>query len=119
MTLRGADVAVLVIAAYQRFISPYKGFVCAYRVLHGGQSCSAYAMAAFQQHGFVAGWYQMQRRFVSCAQAAEDLRQGTPGKGVFRRKVEYCAGAATGRKAQCCADSACDPGCSLLLRWLS
>ena len=30
------------ISAYQRFISPHKGWCCAYAALHGGPSCSAY-----------------------------------------------------------------------------
>jgi len=91
MTSSAANVFASLITAYQRFISPHKGFVCAYRVCHGGQSCSAHAKAAFRQHGLVVGWRHMWRRFVLCAQAAEDIRQAKPGKGASGRRADYCA----------------------------
>lgn len=31
---------------YQNFISPYKGFSCAHRVVHGGDGCSGFAKTA-------------------------------------------------------------------------
>lgn len=105
MTSRAANVFASLIAAYQRFISPHKGFVCAYRVLHGGQSCSAHAKAAFQQHGLVVGWLQMRQRFALCAQAAKGIRKANLGKGASGRKADYCA------------EGACI-GCSLF-SWLS
>ncbi|OYD52425.1 membrane protein insertion efficiency factor YidD [Thauera humireducens] len=105
MTSCAATVVASLITAYQRFISPHKGFVCAFRVHHGGQSCSAHAKVAFQQHGLVVGWRQMRRRFVLCAQAAEEIRQSKSGKDASGRKADYCA------------EGAC-LGCSLF-SWLS
>jgi len=40
-TVLDAFVSML-ISLYQRYVSPYKGFRCAHRVLHGGDSCSEY-----------------------------------------------------------------------------
>jgi len=42
------------IAAYQRHISPHKGFHCAYRVQHGGQSCSGYIKRMIHERGLMA-----------------------------------------------------------------
>lgn len=36
------QIAIACIGGYQRYLSPHKGFVCAHRRLHGGDSCSQY-----------------------------------------------------------------------------
>ncbi len=37
------SLAIAAITGYQRYLSPYKGFRCAHRVLHQGESCSQYS----------------------------------------------------------------------------
>ncbi|HIQ07804.1 MAG TPA: membrane protein insertion efficiency factor YidD, partial [Thiotrichaceae bacterium] len=39
------------ISLYQRNISPHKGFTCAHRGLHGGDSCSEYARKKLLEKG--------------------------------------------------------------------
>jgi putative component of membrane protein insertase Oxa1/YidC/SpoIIIJ protein YidD len=43
--------AINSITAYQQYISPHKGYCCAYRILSGEPSCSAYAIQQIQTHG--------------------------------------------------------------------
>ncbi len=40
-------IAVALISGYQEYISPRKGFSCAYRILHGDESCSHYIKRMF------------------------------------------------------------------------
>ena len=47
----GARLAIAAISGYQRFVSPYKGYRCAHRLHHGGESCSQYVKRELQQQG--------------------------------------------------------------------
>lgn len=58
------------ITGYQRYISPYKGFCCAYRVKHGGMSCSEYVKQALLQHGIWRAIPIAKQRFGECKLAA-------------------------------------------------
>ena len=66
--------ATSLISFYQRYISPHKGFRCAHRVYHGGQSCSGYAKTVVQQHGLGAAIPLIRQRFSACGQAARMMR---------------------------------------------
>lgn len=63
--------ATAAIRLYQRYISPRKGFGCAYRINLGGASCSNYAIRALRRHGVRVGFIATLRRFARCAQAYE------------------------------------------------
>ncbi|WP_370878352.1 membrane protein insertion efficiency factor YidD [Variovorax paradoxus] len=65
--------AIAAIDAYQRFISPYKGFRCAHRVRTGGASCSQFAKRALDRLGMMAGILVTIRRFEACAASARIL----------------------------------------------
>lgn len=62
-------VGIVAIAGYQKHISPHKGFVCAHRVLYGGESCSAYIKRVIAQEGLIAAWEKSHTRFQACKQA--------------------------------------------------
>lgn len=81
--------AIVGISGYQRYLSPRKGFACAYRVRHGGPGCSGFAKAAIQQHGLRAAIPLVRQRFAACRDAAEEL-QGQPGKRDNREKESWC-----------------------------
>jgi putative component of membrane protein insertase Oxa1/YidC/SpoIIIJ protein YidD len=66
-------IAALLIRMYQRFISPYKGFRCAHRVLHGGPSCSEFARLYVQENNFWAMFPALRMRFRECRMAKETL----------------------------------------------
>ena len=54
------------ISAYQRHVSPHKGFYCAYRVHTGRQSCSVLGYRAVRRYGVIAGLVVLQRRTHRC-----------------------------------------------------
>ncbi|WP_254452134.1 membrane protein insertion efficiency factor YidD [Duganella vulcania] len=54
------------IAAYQRYLSPLKGFSCAFRVHTGRDSCSQYGKRAIGRHGVAAGLLLLKRRMEDC-----------------------------------------------------
>ena len=61
------------ITLHQRHISPYKGFQCAYRVLHGGDSCSQYVKRMVLQQGVWNIFSTARKRFSECRYAKEAL----------------------------------------------
>jgi len=58
--------ALILIRSYQRFVSPYKGFCCAYRVHTGRASCSTLGYRAIQRHGIFGGLSMLQKRTHRC-----------------------------------------------------
>lgn len=57
------------IDTYQRYISPYKGFRCAYHVHTGRRSCSAYARVIVRRLGAFALFSAMPRQLRRCRAA--------------------------------------------------
>ena len=97
--------ALAAITAYQRHLSPRKGFCCAHRVQHGGPSCSEYARQTLIVYGLRQTMPLLRQRLRACREAArafsadrddEDKRN----KPWWRQVLE-------------CADifSFCDAGC--------
>jgi putative component of membrane protein insertase Oxa1/YidC/SpoIIIJ protein YidD len=61
--------ALAAIRAYQRVISPHKGFVCAYRVHTGRCSCSELGYRAIRRFGVGKGWLVLRERTARCGVA--------------------------------------------------
>ncbi len=61
--------ALLCIRLYQRFLSPYKGFCCAYRHHTGRGSCSALGYRAIRRFGVWRGWGVLRERLYRCGVA--------------------------------------------------
>lgn len=84
--------ALLLIAAYQRWISPRKGFRCAHSVLHGGTGCSGYAKQALREHGFWSALGLVRQRLRDCRSALgelvaqQEVDEDMPGKADPPRK---------------------------------
>ena len=66
--------AVAGIGLYQRYVSPYKGFSCAHRVVRRGWSCSEFGKRAFARHDTATAWSLLKRRLARCRTAYEALR---------------------------------------------
>lgn len=60
---------ILMIDGYQRYLSPYKRFRCAYKVETGGRSCSAFGKNALKRRGVMIGAFLIFRRIGKCSQA--------------------------------------------------
>ena len=69
-----SELALGAIWGYQRFLSPRKGFRCAYSVLHGGTGCSGFAKYAIRDHGFWGAIPEIRQRFRDCRDASRTLR---------------------------------------------
>jgi len=83
-----ASLAVALIDSYQRFVSPYKGFVCAYRARHRKRSsCSQFGKRAVERLGLLTGFSLIRRRFAKCHAAKQVLDYQTPRKREESNRV--------------------------------
>jgi putative component of membrane protein insertase Oxa1/YidC/SpoIIIJ protein YidD len=75
LLLRVVDsLAIAAISGYQRYLSPYKGFLCAHRMLHKGESCSQYVKRKVQEEGLVAAVRGSRTRFIECEEANQVIQ---------------------------------------------
>lgn len=58
-----------IIRFYQKYISPYKGFCCAYRCYTGHASCSDLGYRAIRHYGIRRGIGVLRQRLVKCGVA--------------------------------------------------
>ncbi len=70
---RAVDAAI---GAYQRHLSPRKGFTCAYLAADGARSCSAIIRTLVAERGVLGALLPTLRQFVACGRAASALRSG-------------------------------------------
>ena len=68
-------VAAMAIEAYQRHLSPRKGFRCAHRALHHGPSCSEFGRRVSLRRGIFGMLPLLWRRLRACGDAARHLAQ--------------------------------------------
>jgi putative component of membrane protein insertase Oxa1/YidC/SpoIIIJ protein YidD len=98
--------ALALIGAYQRHVSPKKGYVCALRASGGGRSCSRYGARAIARAGVGPGAVLVWRRLRECAAAATALAQPAPSAGAWeageRRIFGACAPAVSEGRKLCC-----------------
>jgi len=87
------------IRAYQRNISPHKGFACAYRVQVGAASCSTLGYRAIRRFGLRRGWTVLQQRLTRCGLAH---RRQQPKTGGLSPQAGLC---------DLGCDMPCDPSC--------
>jgi putative component of membrane protein insertase Oxa1/YidC/SpoIIIJ protein YidD len=91
------------ILAYQRWISPHKGYCCAYRRLTGARSCSEYARQTVLAHGVVTLARALPRQFARCrrayatllamtaaAEGGEQVSDKRPARGRRADSDHYC-----------------------------
>ena len=62
------------IRLYQRYVSPRKGYVCAYGRLHGRRSCSDHVLHRVEVLGVWAALRRLPSRFRACGRASNELR---------------------------------------------
>jgi putative component of membrane protein insertase Oxa1/YidC/SpoIIIJ protein YidD len=96
--------ALAAIKGYQRHLSPYKGYACAYRVAHGGTGCSGFAKTAIADLGLFRAIPAIRLRFAACRDAAEELRE----QKQKREKDKWYD--------NCLSGCDCAPGCDLPVR---
>ncbi|NRF68774.1 membrane protein insertion efficiency factor YidD [Aquincola sp. S2] len=103
--------ALKAIGVYQRYLSPYKGFCCAYRVHSGRASCSEYARRIVRRIGALALLQALPRQFARCRSAFAALRSRSEQQRAERRERRREAGRDCIENAcEECGNSACDVG---------
>lgn len=75
--------AISGINAYQRYLSPRKGFACPHRMLYGEASCSEYIKGMVSRRGVLATANAAPARFRDCKAAALQLRGTNPQGGCI------------------------------------
>jgi putative component of membrane protein insertase Oxa1/YidC/SpoIIIJ protein YidD len=60
---------VLATSFYQRYLSPIKGFSCAYRVYYNTESCSSYVKRLFIEQDLQSAIVLANKRFQDCSHA--------------------------------------------------
>ncbi len=78
--------AVLAINGYQRYISPHKGFCCAYRVATGEDSCSEYVKQVIIRNGLFRSLSEIRRRFRDCKKSARYLNEAKAAEEDNKKK---------------------------------
>ncbi|MDB9314075.1 membrane protein insertion efficiency factor YidD [Spirulina sp. CS-785/01] len=62
-------IALKIIQFYQHHLSPHKGFSCAHKAFHRGDSCSQYFHTTIQQQGLAEAIPKLQQRLRDCKTA--------------------------------------------------
>jgi putative component of membrane protein insertase Oxa1/YidC/SpoIIIJ protein YidD len=108
--------ALAAIRGYQRFISPHKGFACAWRVHTGGASCSALGLRVIRRHGLWRGLQLLRERTYRCGVAHRRCGHASrPGISALVAQRGSCDGCDVGDCpldfGDCCDLSDCCDGC--------
>lgn len=96
---------IYLINIYKRYLSPYKGYSCAHRVLHGHSSCSSYVKNSIKVRGWKCTLLLVPTRAKECAAAAKTIEENDH-KPKRRKKdndswTGYCLGEVIGNAACC------------------
>jgi putative component of membrane protein insertase Oxa1/YidC/SpoIIIJ protein YidD len=100
--------ALVAIVGYQRFISPYKGFCCAYRFHTGARSCSTLGYRAIRAHGVVRGLAILRQRLERCSITHASHAARASGAAQQRGVCDVVACVPLDLGALDCGAAACD-----------
>lgn len=79
---------IVMIRSYQKYLSPYKGFSCAHRVLYGSESCSQYVKRTLIEQDLHSAITLSRQRFAACKTAKIILRAESLEKKRRREKKQ-------------------------------
>lgn len=102
---------IFLITLYQKYLSPHKGFNCAYACYHHSLSCSAMVKNIIAEHGVIAGWPLIKQQFVNCHLAYQYLE--TEREKKERERRERSRRRNRPRQRECSKTDKCD--CALEL----
>jgi len=60
---------------YQKYLSPYKGYCCAYKVYHDDVSCSQFTKNSIKELGFCQAMLIIKKRFKDCKISSEKIKE--------------------------------------------
>jgi putative component of membrane protein insertase Oxa1/YidC/SpoIIIJ protein YidD len=94
---------------YQLYISPHKGFSCAYRKLHGGSSCSGYFREIVATEGLTKSLYLFPNRLTEWKEAFLILQSQQSTSSKEGKKKYDCCDMLAGNFSSCDLDNCnCD-----------
>lgn len=105
---------LVAIKAYQKYLSPYKGFCCAHKFHEKKQSCSAIGYRAIRKHGVVSGLALLKTKLSLCKSASETHRRekfSVGGSGqylIYKRQAGFVDGCDCGDVGGCADVGSCD-----------
>lgn len=116
---------LLLITFYQQYLSPLKGYRCAYASLHGGHSCSAVVKNIVADKGVFAGYVDIRHQFEQCTLAYNEIQKSEKKKKQKKKEdkgdcscldvidcvpIPSCKGKSSGRDTDACGipDLPCD-----------
>ncbi|MBM7069817.1 membrane protein insertion efficiency factor YidD [Actibacterium sp. 188UL27-1] len=109
---------------YKTWLSPHKGYRCAYARVRGGPGCSGFAKQAIKQHGLRGAWSLIIARLQFCRDAAMSLNNPDPADEANRTQrkkrwydqcycggcdIPFCGGGGKSWGGDCTPD--CSPSC--------
>lgn len=86
-------IALAGITLYRRYLSPIKGFSCAYRLHRGGASCSAHGYRVIERYGVRTGLRLLRRRLNCCSRVHYEhatTRPNLNASGMHRYQSGFC-----------------------------
>ncbi|TAE54990.1 MAG: membrane protein insertion efficiency factor YidD [Nostocales cyanobacterium] len=107
-------ISISAITGYQKHISPHKGFVCAHRVLYGGEPCSQYFKRVITEQGLKSAFNKSNLRFKQCKQANIILKSQNQESQQKKRQQDKSQSSYCPNTCDCPADigiDVCDIDC--------
>ena len=116
--------AIILITLYQKYISPHKGYCCAYSSFYKKDSCSKSIKKIIINKGIVRGWSDIKGQFEACSLAYEKIQNEnkkdknkkkkdkdswcdfSPCEAINCIPTKFCKG-----KSDCGTDGGCDLPC--------
>lgn len=78
--------SLYIIKFYQRYISPKKGYCCAYGSLYNDGSCSEIVSSIIKEKGLISGWSHIKNQFILCSEAYEIIKKENKDKVKKKKK---------------------------------
>jgi len=75
---------------YQKYISPHKGYCCAYRAYSGKNSCSEFAKVTIQENGFIKAILSIKKQFLKCKIAFKEIEKEKKQKDMKDNTANFC-----------------------------
>ena len=92
--------AIISINLYQKYISPHKGYCCAYKVHHNDVSCSQFAKLTIKDIGLLKSISKILNRFKECKDSNNYIQNEYE---INQKKEEFKPG-----KGEQCGQCSCD-----------
>lgn len=105
------SLSLKLIEGYQKYISPRKGFSCAYRILYNRESCSQYVKRQIREQGLINAIPLIRQRFLACKSASlafNNRTRSVANKDCFaggtpNNCIVFCTPDDLGTAAACCS----------------